>query len=478
MAQSTTSKPSKKSKPPEKRKIRRVNWKALAILGGGLVVCLGLSLPARYFNAQRIRSSALFQAKESQEKGDVELAIRHLDRYLADRPDDIPVLQARADLVVSDLRSGEQLLDAANTLERLIRIDPYSKDRDATRRKLAEFLVLYSDFIKAQFRMFGENGADPDSERKLYRYTAAVSIANQLIDKAKERISPEYDLRLVKDLKEIPEAGKKQIIVADVDKVLHFRVFDENGNLVVETDGNSLKGQEPAIEALRKKLEGLWPPHKLTESETSQLKALIVSIVDYQGDTYRLLAMASEGQDSEVRDRPANLRDSKELLGFDLRLMSPVKRIKDIPTEGKRQIIVADVDKVLHFRVFDEKGNLVVKTDEKELRGQERPIRDFRKELEGLWSTRRLTDDQRNQVITDLSSIVIPKSAIELAIENYKEAIRINPRDILASQRLANLYLTRLKDRASREGPRQFARGREQVRRGPARTPRILRQGE
>ena len=282
--------PPKKPKPREKRQVRRVNWKGLAIVGGALVLCVGLSFPIKSWNAEKIRSSAMAQAKASQEKGDVELAIRHLDRYLVDQPDDARVLQARADLVVNSPRSGDQLLDAANTLDRLIRLDPEGtegspeekkgKNRDTTKLRLAEIYVRYSDFIKDQFRIFGEIGADQDSERKMYRYNAAAGIAAQLLD--------------------LPTAD----------------------------DDEATK---------RRKAGRKEKPH--------------------DGDAHRALAMAMEGQDSELRARTVSAS----------------------------------------------------KNDDSSMR------------------------------------------AIQLAVENYRAALRSNPRDAVASERLANLYLARLKDPASAE---------------------------
>ena len=58
--------------------------------------------------------------------------------------------------------------------------------------------------------------------------------------------------------------------------------------------------------------------------------------------------------------------------GFDLRLMSSVNDVNVIPTEGKNLIIVAAVNNVLHFRIFDGDGKEVVDTDENRLK-EEKP---------------------------------------------------------------------------------------------------------
>ena len=94
-----------------------------------------------------------------------------------------------------------------------------------------------------------------------------------------------YDLRLmssVDDVGGIPTAGKRLIIVAAVKSVLHFRIFDCDGQMVVDTDETKLMTQAGPIEDLRKQLESLWPPHELTESEKARVIAAVTSI---HGDT-------------------------------------------------------------------------------------------------------------------------------------------------------------------------------------------------
>jgi hypothetical protein len=92
------------------------------------------------------------------------------------------------------------------------------------------------------------------------------------------------DLRLmssVKDVSGIPTAGDSLIIVAVVDQVLHFRIFDGHGKVVVDTDEKKLPAQARRIEDLRKHLESLWPPQKPTPSERVRVNASVTSIVGY-----------------------------------------------------------------------------------------------------------------------------------------------------------------------------------------------------
>jgi len=98
--------------------------------------------------------------------------------------------------------------------------------------------------------------------------------------------------------------------------------------------------------------------------------------------------------------------DPYKLKGCDLRLMSLVKDVGGIPTAAKSLIIVAAVDHVFHFRIFDVDGKVVVDTDEKRLTKQARQIEDLRNQLESLWPRRELTKIEKDRVIDAATSIV------------------------------------------------------------------------
>jgi hypothetical protein len=105
--------------------------------------------------------------------------------------------------------------------------------------------------------------------------------------------------------------------------------------------------------------------------------------------------------------------DDWKVVEYDLRLMSSVNELSHIPAEGKNLIIVASVDKVLHFRIFNADGKRVVDTDEKRLTEQAEKIKDFRKLLESLWPRLELTWIEKGGVITAVTSIVGHIPAVE-----------------------------------------------------------------
>jgi hypothetical protein len=82
------------------------------------------------------------------------------------------------------------------------------------------------------------------------------------------------DLRLISspnDISALPSEGKNLVIVAAVNYVLHFRIFDENGKVILDTDETKLTKQAREIEDLKKQLESLWPPNEITGSDKDRI---------------------------------------------------------------------------------------------------------------------------------------------------------------------------------------------------------------
>jgi hypothetical protein len=77
----------------------------------------------------------------------------------------------------------------------------------------------------------------------------------------------------VKDPDEIPTRAKDMIIIADVNGVLYFRIFDGDGKLVLDW------AEGLYADDLKKQLVPMWPPHELTGVEKRQVITAVASIL-------------------------------------------------------------------------------------------------------------------------------------------------------------------------------------------------------
>jgi hypothetical protein len=169
----------------------------------------------------------------------------------------------------------------------------------------------------------------------------------------------------VRHVSEIPRVGKDLKIVAAVDDVLHIRLFKGDGTMVVDTDEKKLTNQAGQIADLKKRLQGLLPPHKLTPSEKRGVITAVNAIVGHAR---------------------SNL------------------------------VVIADVNDVLYLRFFDSHGKMVVDTDEKRLTKQSPQIQELRKKLKEKELGRNrelpgsekieLTNSEKIEFVTAVATIV------------------------------------------------------------------------
>jgi cellulose synthase operon protein C len=155
---------------------RRINRRGALIVGGFVLVALVSYFPILMLSNSVVRRSALRQAHEIAEKGDTDLAIRHLEHYLEDWPDDLEALKEAATLRSENARTYDQISKAADLNYRVVRLDPYGKDRQDTRRKLVELWVRQS----AAWRAYSIKQGFNISMATESRYQAAQSIAREL----------------------------------------------------------------------------------------------------------------------------------------------------------------------------------------------------------------------------------------------------------------------------------------------------------
>jgi hypothetical protein len=115
--------------------------------------------------------------------------------------------------------------------------------------------------------------------------------------------------------------------------------------------------------------------------------------------------------DTVVTDEAAKLAGKCEL-----RLLNDLKAPREIPSDGKNLIVLANIDDVLYIRVFDSAGSIIVDTDSERLTTDNpstingivlgHRIGNLRKILKDLWSPHPLTQPEREQVLEGVTSIV------------------------------------------------------------------------
>jgi hypothetical protein len=91
----------------------------------------------------------------------------------------------------------------------------------------------------------------------------------------------EADIRLIvaSDVNSIPTKGENLIVVAAINNVLHFRLFDDRGQVVMDTDETKLPERAKPIASLKKELAIAWPPHMITVREKDGLIAAVASAI-------------------------------------------------------------------------------------------------------------------------------------------------------------------------------------------------------
>ena len=122
----------------------------------------------------------------------------------------------------------------------------------------------------------------PNPDKALDWQDYGVGLACQGLALDRQEPFKSFGLLLIssKDLSDIPTKSKSLIIVADVDHVLHFRIFDGDGRMVLDTDEKKMPELARPIDELRTQLAGAWPPHRLKTFEKQGVVCAVTSLVD------------------------------------------------------------------------------------------------------------------------------------------------------------------------------------------------------
>jgi hypothetical protein len=104
----------------------------------------------------------------------------------------------------------------------------------------------------------------------------------------------------------VPTSGNKLVIIGiDNNDLLHIRIFDADGQGVMNTDETKLSdAQAVAIATLKRELPGLLPPHELTGAKKARLIRKVRSIVGQEDARLRL-------SQAPARDIPRKSRTTR-----------------------------------------------------------------------------------------------------------------------------------------------------------------------
>ncbi len=180
------------------------------------------------------------------------------------------------------------------------------------------------------------------------------------VDQIPWQAEDEYDIRLTSSTngEAIPAEGKNLIVVDKCPQGLRFIVFDAKGRRVLDTDESHLLIKISEIEDLRRELVNYWPPAPLTRADKELLFPSLKSIIGY-------------------------------------------------PQDFKRLMVLAEVNGLLHFRVYHADGRLLVDTNEARLASKATEIKDLKSLMAGLWHDE-LSKEEKKQVIDKMTSIISP----------------------------------------------------------------------
>ena len=159
-------------------KIRRFNWRAPIALAA-LVASVGLAvLGWRLARPSRVRDEANAQVQRLIEDGHPDRALRHLDEYLGQHPDDPPLLLLQARLMAEQADSGPRLEQAALKHRRLLFLDGIAEaDRDEVKRRLADIYITLTNAYRTQsLRIRNPEGGVMES-----RYAAADTLLREIL---------------------------------------------------------------------------------------------------------------------------------------------------------------------------------------------------------------------------------------------------------------------------------------------------------
>lgn len=165
---------------------------ALALTVIGLAMAIGLYYLWGYQETRLLRialkqvegfrDAAEGEESAEQRSRDYDLALRHLNQYLAYRPDDPDALEIQAKLLEKGINNPNDLLNPTAVYEHLLRIEPDGPRAQEARRRLADLYIRHSDFARADAAFARFRPVSPQDIGQQLKYYPAELRLDQLLD--------------------------------------------------------------------------------------------------------------------------------------------------------------------------------------------------------------------------------------------------------------------------------------------------------
>ncbi|CAN5907031.1 hypothetical protein BH23PLA1_BH23PLA1_18340 [soil metagenome] len=202
---------SRKENPRRSGPAFRLNRGALlASIGAIALLILGIFILSGV-RGDQVRKGVLAQVQVLEEEGRLDLALRHLDRYLANHPDDIPILEVQARLLTEIAGTPDRIWAAVEANERLLRLDPDRPTRQENRKWLVELYLRLSE----GFRSSDIAEVMPELTTSNQRYRAASVIARDRIQRGADDLESRRLLAMT--LEGLARAGNQRVLEEAID---------------------------------------------------------------------------------------------------------------------------------------------------------------------------------------------------------------------------------------------------------------------
>jgi heparan-alpha-glucosaminide N-acetyltransferase len=91
---------------------------------------------------------------------------------------------------------------------------------------------------------------------------------------------------------------------------------------------------------------------------------------------------------------------------YDVKVLAPTNDLVILPKEGKNQVVVADINHVLHIRIFDGDGKMVVDKDETRFPDQAQQLAELRQWIESIAPGQELTPGQKGLILDRIAPFI------------------------------------------------------------------------